>query len=169
MNDTLEKLEAIEEVLQQVIVTINGYEKKEIKLPEIKIPDYKKELDQISGQLRELKQNVTNDGIAQLSRQIQKLGLTKQPIKQYRFLLFPETNQGQYYKIIFGRLIPWGILLVVISFLFSLGQKGLEVWKIRTYNQQTEQYIKAWNYMDSHTETKAGKKKMTEAWVKANQ
>lgn len=169
MNDTLEKLDAIEEVLQQVIVTINGFEKKEVKIPEIRIPDYKKELCDISGQLNELKQNRDNVLIDKLSQQIQQFDLAKQPVKQYRFLLFPETNQGQYYKIVFGRLIPWGILLVVITFLFSLGQKGLEVWKIKKYNQEAEQYVNAWNYLDSHTDTKAGKKKMAEAWQKANQ
>src|SRR6476469_8444349 len=98
MNDTLEKLEAIEEVLQQVIVTINGYEKKEFKLPEIRIPDYKKELCDISVQLHELKQNRDHLLIDKLSQQIQQLHLRKPPVKQYRFLLFPETNQGQYYK-----------------------------------------------------------------------
>jgi hypothetical protein len=78
MNDTLEKLEAIEEVLQQVIVTINGYEKKEVKIPEITIPDYKKELRDISGQLHELKQNSGNVQLDKLSEQIQQLNLTKQ-------------------------------------------------------------------------------------------
>jgi hypothetical protein len=81
MNDTLEKLEAIEEVLQQVIVTINGYEKKEVKLPEISIPDYKKELRDISLQLYEINQNKDNVLIDKLSQQIQQLNLTKQPKK----------------------------------------------------------------------------------------
>jgi hypothetical protein len=136
MNDTLEKLEAIEEVLQQVIVTINGYEKKEIKVPEISITDYKKEL---------------------------------RDIKQYRFLLFPETNQGQYYKIVFGRLIPWGILFMGLVFLFALAQKGLDGWRIKEYNQQADQYVKAWNYMNNHADSKLVKKRMDEAWAKANQ
>jgi hypothetical protein len=55
-------------------------------------------------------------------------------LKQYRFLLFPEANQGQYYKIVFGRLIPWGILLMGLVFLFALAQKGLDVWRIKEYN-----------------------------------
>ena len=169
MNDTLEKLEAIEEVLQQVIVTINGYEKKEFKVPEIKIPDYNNELREISGQLQELKQNRDNLMIDKLSQQIQQLNLNKQPVKQYRFLLFPETNQGQYYKIVFGRLIPWGILLMGLVFLFALAQKGLDVWRIKEYNQQASQYVKAWIYMDNHTDSKVGKKRMEEAWRKANQ
>ena len=169
MNDTLEKLEAIEEVLQQVIVTINGFEKKEVKIPEIKIPDYKNELRDISGQLHELKQNSGNIQLDKLSEQIQQLNLTKQPVKHYRFLLFPETNQGQYYKIVFGRLIPWGILLMGLVFLFALAQKGLDVWRIKEYNQQADQYVKAWNYMNDHADSKFVKKRMDEAWEKANQ
>jgi hypothetical protein len=169
MNATLEKLEAIEEVLQQVIVTINGYEKKEFKVPEIKIPDYKNELRHISGQLHELKQNSDNVLIDKLSQQIQQLNLVKQPVKQYRFLLFPETNQGQYYKIVFGRLIPWGILLTGLVFLFALAQKGLDVWRIKEYNHRADQYVKAWNYMDNHSDSKLVKKRMDDAWEKANQ
>jgi hypothetical protein len=169
MNDTLEKLEAIEEVLQQVIVTINGYEKKEIKVPEISITDYKKELRDISLQLYEINQNKDNVLIDKLSQQIQQLNLTKQPIKQYRFLLFPETNQGQYYKIVFGRLIPWGILFMGLVFLFALAQKGLDGWRIKEYNQQADQYVKAWNYMNNHADSKLVKKRMDEAWAKANQ
>ncbi len=169
MNDTLEKLEAIEEVLQQVIVTINGYEKKEVKIPEITIPDYKRELRDISCQLNELKQNSGNVQLDKLSEQIQQLNLTKQPVKHYRFLLFPETNQGQYYKIVFGRLIPWGILLTGLVFLFALAQKGLDVWRIKEYNQRADQYVKAWNYMDNHADSKLVKKRMDEAWEKANQ
>lgn len=168
MNDTLEKLEAIEEVLQQVIVTINGFEKKEVKIPEIRIPDYKKELCDISVQLHELKQNRDNVLIDKLSQQIQQLNLTKQPVKQYRFLLFPETNQGQYYKIVFGRLIPWGILFMGLVFLFALAQRGLDVWRIKEYNQQADQYVKAWNYMNNHADSKLVRKRMDEAWQKAN-
>ena len=169
MNDTLEKLEAIEEVLQQVIVTINSYDKKEVKLPEIKIPDYKKELLDISDQLHELKQNSGNVQLNKLSEQIHQLNLTMQPVKQYRFLLFPETNQGQYYKIVFGRLIPWGILLMGLVFLFALAQKGLDVWRVKEYNQQADKYVKAWNYMNNHAASKLVKKRMDEAWEKANQ
>jgi hypothetical protein len=38
--------------------------------------------------------------------------------KQWRVLLFPKTNQGQYYKIVFGRLIPWGFGFVALTYLF---------------------------------------------------
>ena len=44
----------------------------------------------------------------------------KKIVRQFRFLLFPETNTDYYYKIIFGRLIPWGGLFVVAAFLISL-------------------------------------------------
>jgi hypothetical protein len=47
--------------------------------------------------------------------------------RQFRVLLFPETNAGEYYKIVFGRLIPWSILFIVIIFagyFISLGIKG---------------------------------------------
>lgn len=45
----------------------------------------------------------------------------KKIVRQVRILLFPETNTDYYYKIIFGRLLPWGLLFVVAVYLFSLG------------------------------------------------
>jgi hypothetical protein len=56
-----------------------------------------------------------------------------------------------------------------LVFLFALAQKGLDVWRIKEYNQQADQYVKAWNYMNNHTDSKLVKKRMDEAWVKANQ
>lgn len=82
---------------------------------------------------------------------------------QRRFLLFPEDNIGYYYKIIFGRLIPWGIVLIVCSYCFSIGQHyvdGLKEEAKRRY--YFEAYQDAWNRLDS-TIGPVGRKKMEEA------
>jgi hypothetical protein len=94
----------------------------------------------------------------------------KQPvpiIRQYRFLLFPETNRGQYYKIVFGRLIPWGIVILGITYSFFLAKYGIEAWGNVRYNQQSEQCVKAWLYMNDHA-SKQVKKAMDQAWLKSS-
>jgi hypothetical protein len=68
-------------------------------------------------------------------------------IKQLRILLFPETNQGQYYKIVFGRLIPWGICLVVITYLYSLGGRAIDAYGQHKQNEQSAHYQRAWVYL----------------------
>ena len=86
--------------------------------------------------------------------------------RQYRFLLFPETNQGQYYKIVFGRLIPWGIVFFVATYLFFLAENGIEVWGNARYNEQSQQCVRAWLYLNEHS-SKPVKKAMDQAWLKS--
>lgn len=169
MNNTEEKLENIEDVLQQLVISINRFSHQEVKRQgEMRMLDYTERLDQIYKELSELKQGNPKTELNQRVEQLRKLKSEPPAVKQYRFLLFPETNQGQYYKIVFGRLLPWGLLFVATTYCFSLGQKALEVWKIKDYNDRADQYVKAWLYMDEHTENKAIKKRMDDAWKKAN-
>lgn len=90
----------------------------------------------------------------------------KPVVKSYRFLLFPETNAGTYYKIVFGRLIPWGIIFVTIACLFSLCQQCIQAWEAYQYNQRAERCVRAWVYMDEHA-TKQVKKAMGKAWLES--
>ncbi|HVU57727.1 MAG TPA: hypothetical protein VHD83_21845 [Puia sp.] len=60
----------------------------------------------------------------------------KKVVRQVRFLFFPETNTDRYYKIIFGRLLPWGLLFVVAGYLFSLGKRYID----RSTDMQKSRY-----------------------------
>ena len=71
----------------------------------------------------------------------------KSAVKQLRIILFPETNQGQYYKIVFGRLIPWGLCLVAITYLYSLGGKAIDAYGQHKQSQQSAHYQRAWIYL----------------------
>jgi len=87
----------------------------------------------------------------------------KNVIHQRRFLLFPEDNTGHYYKIIFGRLIPWGIVLILCSYCFNIGQHYLDNLHDETRRQYNfEAYRDAWLRLDS-TIGQVGRKKMDEA------
>lgn len=80
-----------------------------------------------------------------------------------RYLLFPEDNTGYYYKIIFGRLIPWAIIIVILAFLLNLGNTYLENQReIANRRYYYETFADAWERLDS-TIGPTGRKKMDEA------
>jgi hypothetical protein len=76
--------------------------------------------------------------------------------------LFPETNQGQYYKIVFGRLIPWGLCFIVATYIFLTGYKAIEIYRYNRDVRETAHYQKAWYYLQQHS-----KKKMLNAMDEA--
>jgi hypothetical protein len=109
-------------------------------------------------------EKIVSSGVVDIARIVQEQ--PKNVIKQIRLLLFPETNAGQYYKIIFGRLIPWALALVLATYGFILGQQAIERWSANSEKEQeSDQVLKAWNYLYTH-EKAEGKKKMQDAWDK---
>lgn len=86
--------------------------------------------------------------------------------RHFRFLLFPESNTDYYYKMVFGRLIPWSFLFIVVIYLLSIGQKSIEAYQASQYNKEGNQCIAAWNEVYAH-ESKAVKKAMDRALIKA--
>lgn len=90
-------------------------------------------------------------------------GQPKAVVHQRRLLLFPETNAGYYYKIVFGRLIPWGLLFIGITFLFLLGKQYIDQSaEASTRRYYFETYQDAWNRLDSLLGP-AGRKRMDQA------
>ena len=90
-------------------------------------------------------------------------GQPKNVVYQRRYLLFPEDNTGYYYKIIFGRLIPWSIVIIFFAYLFNLGNTYLEKQtEIANRRYYYEAFEDAWDRLDS-TIGPAGRKKMDEA------
>jgi hypothetical protein len=94
-------------------------------------------------------------------------GQPKNVVRQFRFLLFPADNADYYYRIIFGRLFGWAVLILVCTYLFSLGQQYIEKSTAaanRRYYYET--YQDAWNRLDSLLGA-SGRKKMQEALQQA--
>jgi len=84
----------------------------------------------------------------------------KSVIRQVRLVLFPETNPDRYYKIVFGRLVPWGIFICTAICLIPLGEQYI---RTRAELQQRRYYFEvyqdAWERLDS-TSTKSERLKM---------
>lgn len=67
----------------------------------------------------------------------------KQVIHQKRILLFPEYNTNEYYKIVFGRVLGWIVLLIIATYFFILGKGFIAAYQENDmYRQGYEQLLK---------------------------
>ena len=149
IDEIKERMDSNDEVIDNLVKKNTELEKKVAQFVETPIPDYSAGINTILNEIRNLTQSKKSDEELALLRKIYEK-FTKVPTsstKQLRILLFPETNQGQYYKIVFGRLIPWGICLVVITYLYSLGGKAIDVYGQQKQNEQSAHYQRAWIYL----------------------
>ena len=121
IDELNQRMDSNDEIVDSLVKKHTEMEKQIAKITENPIPDYSVAMDTILTEVRGIKQDIKSDEELTLLKQMcEKLSkIPTSATKQLRILLFPETNQGQYYKIVFGRLIPWGICLLVITYLFS--------------------------------------------------
>lgn len=76
------------------------------------------------------------------------------PVKrEFRILLFPEHGTINYYKIVFGRIFFWLVMLCIAKYLYLLGDKWL------TAEYENHKYQKAWETLYKH-QTKPSQKIM---------
>lgn len=143
------RMDSTDEIIDNLVKNSSNMEKQLTRLAETPSPDYSVALDTIITEVRNVKQNYIRDDELALLKQInEKLNnIPRSATKQLRILLFPETNQGQYYKIVFGRLIPWGICLLILTYIYSLGGKALDAYGQRQENIQAAHYQRAWIYL----------------------
>ena len=67
----------------------------------------------------------------------------KQVIHQTRILLFPEHDAHGYYKIVFGRILGWLVLVLIATYLFMLGKEFIAAYQEKDYYRQAyEQLLK---------------------------
>jgi hypothetical protein len=67
----------------------------------------------------------------------------RQVIHQKRILLFPEYNANEYYKIVFGRVLGWVVLLIIATYFFVLGKGFIAAYQENDmYRQGYEQLLK---------------------------
>ncbi len=88
-------------------------------------------------------------------------------IRQWRFLLFPETNAGHYYKIVFARLIPMLFLFAGCCYVFALAGKYIDTSsRIKERQYYYEVYQDVLNQLDTSLNA-PGRKKLHEAIQRA--
>lgn len=150
------RMDSYDEIVDSLVKKNTELEKQVTKITENPMPDYSVVLNTIIEEVRVIKQHNKNDEELALLKQI-SVKLNKVPTsatKQFRILLFPETNQGQYYKIVFGRLIPWGLCLVAITYVYSLGGKAIDTYGQRQQSEEAAHYQRAWFYLKQKAKEK---------------
>jgi hypothetical protein len=61
------------------------------------------------------------------------------PVKrEFRILLFPEHGITEYYKVVFGRILFWLVMLFIAKYAYLLGDKWI------TQEYANNRYQKAW-------------------------
>jgi hypothetical protein len=91
----------------------------------------------------------------------------KKIVRQFRLVLFPESNTDRYYKIVFGRLIPWTYGLVAAMLLISLGKQSVSSWSdAQERRYYFDVYKNAWDRLDKSLGD-SGRQKMRDIMQKA--
>lgn len=76
------------------------------------------------------------------------------PVKrEFRILLFPEHGTTEYYKVVFGRILFWLVMLFIAKYAYLLGDKWI------TQEYENNKYQKAWESLYKH-QSKANQKIM---------
>ena len=169
-EELAERLNDTEFVLTQHGKKLDELEQREVKVPEIQVPDYSQEFKWIRHTLlQRLNSNDTGEikqRLFGLAEQIKKE--PKPVVNRYHFSLFPESDTAFYPRILFGKVIPWMMWFVIVGGIFSLGGTAIEAWKFGQYNREAERYVMAWGYLDEHA-GKQVKKAMNKAWIKSGE
>lgn len=147
-----ERLDNNEENINNLVKKQTALEKQLAKIAEMKIPDYSEAIETLTHEVRQSRENDQSSQLLALLRAINnKLDKAPKPaVKQLRILLFPETNPGQYYKIVFDRLIPWVFGFMLATYIFISGSKALEIYR---YNKDVSELVhcgRAWLYLKQH-------------------
>lgn len=145
-----ERDKLIERLCHENQLLIAGFEEKcnriEVKAPKPDLTDMNREL---------------HVGLEQVITEV-----AKKPtpiIRQLRVLLFPEDNPEKFYKMVFGRLIPWTFGFLIACSLLSLGHKSVEAYTARQYSRNANIAAAAWvKVYEGGSKTLQGK--MGKAW-----
>lgn len=151
-----ERLDSHEEDINNLVKKDTVMEKQLAKIIEMKVPDYSEAIETLTKEVRESRENDQSNQLLPLLRTINgKLdNAPKSAVKQLRVLLFPETNPGEYYKIVFGRLAFWAFCFTVATYIFITSSKAIEVYRYNKEANQAAHYERAWHYLQQHAKKK---------------
>src|SRR3569833_2225409 len=156
INQLNGRMDEADEIIDGLVKKTVELEKQIGSMPEINIPDHTASLEKIIKALNEIQaaggKELALNLLTAINNKLDKLPKSSQ--KQVRFLLFPETNQGQYYKIVFGRLIHWGLIFVVLTYIFITGYKAIGIYRYNQDVRQSMHYQRAWLYLQQHAKKK---------------
>jgi hypothetical protein len=138
----------------------------ELKLGNALQREYNQALIELTQQLNSLQTSLNNlrsappivDTTGIKTMLDQRLGQFSQLQEQYfkkhsfRILLFPEHNPGEYYRLVWGRMLGWLTLIISICILFRFGMNWLATdYEAIKYKHAWEQVYNGQNKTDKMT------------------
>jgi hypothetical protein len=115
-------------------------------------------LKSINEKLEIRDEELKNFFVAKMEASSLRVNTHPQPVRrEFRILLFPEHGATSYYKIVFGRILFWLVMLCLAKYAYQLGER----WLASEYGNH--KYQKAWETLYRH-QSKANQKIMLEVW-----
>jgi hypothetical protein len=149
LKELNERIDTIDEVLENVIKKNKELENQLTKTTEILISNQSEKLDTVLNDLRNInngdKLNQLFDMVTSINQKFEKVDTSNS--KNIRVLLFPENNPGQYYKVVFGRLIPCLSGLIILTYIFLISYRAIEIYRYKVISENASHYEKAWMYL----------------------
>jgi hypothetical protein len=128
--------EIIETVLKEILDEIKTIHQEAVSKDQ-QIEVISKKIESFDGKLSSIKIEIPEIDLRPIQHQlesrlkrIEKL-IEDQPkniTHKKQVLLFPEYGAREYYKLVFGRVLFWILLVLVATYLFSLGKQFIGDW-----------------------------------------
>ncbi|MBC9929023.1 hypothetical protein [Chitinophaga qingshengii] len=96
-------------------------------------------------------------------------GQSKNVIRKFQLLLFPEQDAKLFYRVVFGRWFLWLVIMLLLTNLYKFSIHWSDNQKEITMQQlENDRIKKAWNYLYSQ-QGKGIKRIMDTAYIKSRQ
>lgn len=126
------------EIIETVLIEILD----EQKQTNLLIENNNKLLQNFDEKLKK-QQDIHKDAILiRLNSIMEQLSTHSKPVKkEFRILLFPEQGTVNYYKVVFGRIFFWLVILCITKYAYLLGDKWVsKSLEINKYQRAWETY-----------------------------
>lgn len=110
------------EIIETVLIEVLEEQKQTNQL----IEQNNKLVQSVKEELKQQKETFSVSILSRLNTLKEELSNPLQPAKrEFRILLFPEHGTLNYYKVVFGRIFFWLVILCIAKYGYLLGDKWL--------------------------------------------
>jgi hypothetical protein len=123
------------EIIETVLIEVLEEQKQTNQL----IEQNNKLVQSVKEELKQQKETFSVSILSRLNTLKEELSNPLQPVKrEFRILLFPEHGTLNYYKVVFGRIFFWLVILCIAKYAYLLGDKWL------SKRAEMNNYQRAW-------------------------
>lgn len=123
------------EIIETVLIEVLEEQKQINQLIELN----NKLVQSVKEELKQQKETFSVSILSRLNTLKEELSNPLQPVKrEFRILLFPEHGTLNYYKVVFGRIFFWLVILCIAKYAYLLGDKWISI------RAEMNKYQRAW-------------------------